>query len=95
MDLTSHAYLRCEQRRVPLTDVNLVMKYGTRIHNAGALFCFMRKRDISGDLRPALGGRLEGLTVVLDPGGESVITVHRNKRGLKDIKRKLKRRMAA
>jgi hypothetical protein len=89
LELTSHALLRCDQRRISMADIDLVMNYGTRVHNGGALFCFMRKRDISGDLQPGLGGRLEGLTVVLDPAGESVITVYRNKRGLREIKRKL------
>ncbi len=78
MELTSHALSRCDQRRISRSDIDLVMDYGIRVHNGGALFCFMRKRDISGDLQPELGGRLEGLTVVLDPAGESVITAYRN-----------------
>lgn len=91
MTLSSHAAQRCNDRRISLDDLNLVMKYGTRIHNAGALFCFMRRRDIPGDVPPVKAGRLEGLTLVLDTDETSVITVYRNRLAIREIKRKEKR----
>ena len=91
MDLSSHALARCVQRRISLADIDVVMGYGTDIHNGGALFSFLRRKDIPGDIGPETQSRLEGLTVVMDPSGENVITVYRNRRGLRDVKRKLKR----
>jgi hypothetical protein len=91
MTISSHAAQRCNDRRISLEELNLVMKYGTRIHRTGALFCFMRRRDIPGDVPAFRAGRLEGLTLILDPEETSLITAYRNRSGLHEIKRKSKR----
>jgi hypothetical protein len=91
MLMTAHAQQRAGQRRIPEENLHLVLKYGTRVHKAGALFVFMRKRDIPPVLSIRSQDRLEGLTVVMDPLGEEVITAYRNRKALRDIKRKSKR----
>ena len=90
MTLTAHAELRAQQRAIHDGELELVVDYGTRVHNAGALFIFMGKKDIPESLPPALKERLHGITLVLAPGTEEILTAYRNKAGLREIKRKRK-----
>jgi hypothetical protein len=91
MLMTAHAGQRLGQRGISEEELQLVLTYGTKVHNAGALFVFMRRRDIPRTLSPHSQDHLEGLTIVLDPLGEEVITAYRNRRALREIKRKSKR----
>jgi hypothetical protein len=90
MLLTSHAVRRAQQRAICREDIETVVANGTRVHNGGALFVFMGWRDIPVGVAPALRDRLEGITIVMDPVSEDIITAYRNKGALRDIKRKRK-----
>jgi hypothetical protein len=86
--LTDHSELRMSQRNLSLDDVNYVMTYGQKLHRAGALIFFLRKRDIPAwDLPSSRLTRLAGTAVVASRDGRVVITAWRNlKRGLSHIK---------
>lgn len=89
-NLTYHATTRLAQRNLTTTDVAYVLRYGQRLHRDGVVFYFLGKRDL-----PAAASfgarRLEGTTVVVDPQTLTIITVYRNRKALRRIKRKHKR----
>lgn len=82
---TDHARIRMAQRGITEQDVARVILVGMRVRNAGAVFHFMRKKDI----KSKSDERLEGVTVLRAKNGV-VMTVYKNKKGLRDIKRKWK-----
>lgn len=90
MQITEHAELRLHQRGIQEADLSLLFEYGTQVYNGGALFIFMRKRDIPMDLATVKQKKLEGLTAILDADTLDLISVYKNKRGLREIQRKVK-----
>ena len=88
LTFSEHARVRMAQRKLSVTDVEYVVNHGTRYHNAGCLFRFLGKRNISDKEKE----RLEGSVVLLDSDTETVvITVYRNRsEAAKDIRRKAK-----
>lgn len=91
---TVHSHRRMSQRGLSPSDVEYVVRNGTRYHKAGVIHCFLRKKDIpAGDRRDDALRRLEGTTVLLDPlKGEEVITTYRNRHALSKIRAKPKYR---
>lgn len=87
ISFTEHASYRMAQRNLSREAVQFVIEHGRRHHRAGACFFFLGKRDIPADSRQELA-RLEGAVVVLNLNSRSVLTVYRNREGLRDIKRK-------
>lgn len=87
---TQHAQKRMAQRNITLADIHFVFEHGQRFHRAGAIFFFLRGRDIPKEVRTELG-RLEGTTVVLSREKPRIITVYRNRQGLRQLKRKIER----
>lgn len=81
--LTGHAEQRMAQRNLSWDDVHIVLMYGQRFHKAGAIFIYLRSRDIPDDLLPDdRFARLEGTTIVVsrdEPG--QILTVYRNRQG--------------
>jgi hypothetical protein len=90
MDITDHAELRLSQRGIQENDLSLLLEYGTTVHNGGALFVFMRKRDIPRDVDSTKETKLEGLTAILDAHTLELISMYKNKNALRQIKRKYK-----
>ena len=90
MTLSNHSHIRVQQRAVSVDAIEIARQHGRRIHTGGAVFCFLGRRDIPDYLPAAQRERLEGLTLVLSPDDETVITAYRNRRALKDIRRKKK-----
>jgi len=90
MQLTDHAELRLHLRGIHEDELSLLLEYGTQVYSGGALFIFMRKRDIPANLASSKQGKLEGLTAVLDSDNLDLISTYKNRRGLKQIKRKFK-----
>ncbi len=92
LSYTDHALLRMQQRGISLSDVELVVVAGQRFWRAGALHCFLGRRQLSRTTQlVARDHRLEGITVLLDSHDQcSVITVYRNRDGLRSIRRKAK-----
>ncbi|QRN84296.1 DUF4258 domain-containing protein [Chloroflexota bacterium] len=88
--LTIHATKRAAQRNLSKADLEYVIRHGTRVHKAGACFYFLGGKDIPPeDRKDAELARLEGTTVVLDPGQKAIVTVYRNRTsGLKGIRHK-------
>ena len=90
MEITAHAELRISQRGIQEDDLSLLLEYGTRVNNGGAVFVFMRKRDIPRDLSGSKQRKLEGLTAILDSDSLDLISTYKNKRALSEIRRKYK-----
>jgi len=85
-----HTKRRMNERGITPKMVELALNFGRRIHAPGTLFYFVGKRDMkkitcfSRDV-----DRLEGTTLVLDPGENVVITCFKNKNFLKSIRQKV------
>ena len=90
--LSKHALERISQRNIDKNDIKFVLKFGTRIHNGGALFIFLRHKDIPDEFRiDDKFAKLEGTILVISKDGEHLITAYKNKRGIRQIKKKIKR----
>jgi hypothetical protein len=87
---TRHAQKRMQQRAIRPQDVEHAARFGQVLYAAGAQFIFVGQRDIPRPLRRELD-YLEGLTLVVAPETGRLLTSYRNRDGLRDIKRKLKR----
>ncbi len=89
---TDHAEQRMAQRNLSLDDVLFVLKYGKCYHRAGAMFFYLRGKDIpQRNQRDKRISKLEGATVILSRDAPAILTVYRNRdRGLRHIKRKAK-----
>jgi hypothetical protein len=85
-----HAEKRMAQRNISFEDIVFVLEHGRKLHKAGAVFFFLRRCDIPGQ-RWQRCGRLEGTTVVLSRETATIITVYRNRQGLRRVKRKTDR----
>ena len=85
--LSDHAVKRCSQRGIRSKDILFALNHGTLIRKAGALFIFVRKKDL-----PEGQQQHEGLTLVLSPKGKILKTTYRNRKAIKNIKRKKKSR---
>jgi hypothetical protein len=70
--------------------VEYIMAYGQIFHRAGAVICFLRKRDIpEEDQANSSRVRLVGTALVFSQDNNSLITIWRNRQsGLKRIKQK-------
>ena len=90
MDLSEHTQLRMAQRNLSLDDVQYVMEYAQKLHKAGALIFYLRKKDIpTWDQPNARIARLAGTAVVVTRDGRLVMTTWRNLRtGLHHVKKK-------
>lgn len=83
--------IRMAQRNLSAEAIEYTVKYGQRYHNAGALHCFLGKKDIPKcDRKHDQVRRLEGTVVLLDSKSGTVITVYRNKCAPLEIRRKAK-----
>jgi hypothetical protein len=92
LELSEHAVARLAQRCLSPGDVAYVVQHGKRIHCAGAVHYFLGKHHIpESDRRDSKLRNLEGTTVLVSSkNGATVITVYRNRRATKSIRRKAK-----
>lgn len=91
--LSKHALARAARRNVVPDAVEYVLAYGRMVQRTGLTFFFLAKRDIPPmDRRAAWAARLAGTAVLLASDG-AVVTVYRNQRALRAIRRKLKYRL--
>jgi hypothetical protein len=87
---TRHARKRGARRNVAPDAVDYVLTHGRMIQRTGVMFFFLGWRDIPPcDRRASWASRLEGSIVIVAPSG-AVITIYRNRRGLRTIARKMK-----
>lgn len=92
--LTAHARARAARRNVAPDAVDYVLMYGRRIQRTGVAFYFLGRRDMPpADRCASWAARLEGTIVVVAADG-AVITLYRNRRGVRAIQRKLKYRIS-
>lgn len=95
VSLTRHARKRGARRNVAPDAVEYVLEHGRMIQRTGVLFFFLGRRDIpSCDRCASWSSRLEGVIVIISREG-AVITVYRDRRGLRAIERKMKYRLCA
>lgn len=93
LSLTAHGRRRGARRNVAPEAVDYVLAHGRMIQRTGVTFCFLGRRDMpTADRSASWASRLEG-TIVLMAADGVVITVYRNRRGLRAIHRKLKYRI--
>jgi hypothetical protein len=84
---------RAARRNVAADAVDYVLTHGRSIQRTGVTFYFLGKRDMPPADRCAnWASRLDGTIVVVAPDGD-VITLYRNRRGLRAILRKMKHRI--
>ncbi len=87
--LTDHAIMRMAQRGFRMADIYLALERGQYIYALDTLYVFLGRRQLAN-----LGNlceRLEGLTLVIDPKTNVVLTVYRNRRKLRKIRYKERR----
>jgi hypothetical protein len=91
--LSDHAVERSEQCNLSYKDIEFVVQYGTRLYNAGAVFCQLHDKDIPTTLAPNhRSWQLVGTTVLLcSHCGQSVITVYRNEKAFRGDRHKSKK----
>lgn len=92
---TWHARRRGARRNVAPDAVDYVLAHGRMIQRTGVMFYFLGWRDIPPcDRRASWASRLEGSIVIVASDG-AVITIYRNRRGLRTIARKMKYQLDA
>jgi hypothetical protein len=92
--LSRHAKQRGAQSNLCERDLELVRRYGVLEHRTGVRFYFVRRRDVARyrTAEPRLV-RLLGV-VMIESNDHVVITIYRNRKALKDIRRKSKHQWA-
>jgi hypothetical protein len=85
---TVHSAQRAAQCHLRPGEIDYVMAFGRRYHQAGAVVYYRGQRDIPDeDRRLAICTRLAGTAVILSRDGRTVITVWRNRRsGLRRLR---------
>lgn len=89
--LTEHAQRRMDMRGFSLSEVNLVLTYGRKVHIRGAVIYAVGRKEISQCAAVGIDlSGLDGLQVVCANDG-TVITVYRNSdfRGLRPKRRRM------
>ena len=94
VQLTGHARQRGAQSNLCVDYLDLVRRYGVLEHRTGVRFYFVRRREVERfrEVEPRLD-RLHGVVLVVSADDCIVITVYRNRRALRDIRRKSKTRI--
>ena len=86
IQITGHARARLDQRRIPAAAVEAVLTYGRRAYVRGTQIRAIGRREVERFQAKGIDLRaFEGLQVLVDASGETVITAYRNHdfRGLK------------
>jgi hypothetical protein len=89
--ISHHAQHRQARRNISVDDIHFVLANGQRLYCAGAMHVFLGRRDLPGERHTYQRyARLEGTVLVLrDRGSHLVlITVYRDRQGLRAIKAK-------
>ncbi len=88
--LSRHATQRGAQSNLSARDLELVRRYGVLEHRTGVRFYFVRRREAERyrSVEPRLPV-LQGVVLVMSNDGV-IITIYRNRRALRDIRRKTK-----
>ncbi len=89
--LSEHARQRGAQSNLRASDMELVRQYGILEYRTGARFYVLRRREVERyrKVEPRLA-KLHDLVLIVSGDGTTVITVYRNKKALREIRRKPK-----
>jgi len=78
-DLTDHAAIRMQQRRISTSDIDAAMSYGSLYETRDAAIFVVGRREIrEHDRVPEVTADLNGLHVICTPDTGAVITVYRD-----------------
>lgn len=93
--LSRHAKQRGAQSNLSDRDVELVRRYGVLEHRTGVRFYFVGRREVERfrHVEPRLN-KLHDIVMIVSNDDCLVITVYRNRKALKDIRRKSKVRFS-
>ncbi|MEB3220852.1 MAG: DUF4258 domain-containing protein [Candidatus Sericytochromatia bacterium] len=86
VEFSLHAETRMAQRAISSEAIELALRYGRVFYCAGARHIFLAARDLPAHLRRQQE-RLEGITLVMDPVWDVIITAYRNREASARIKR--------
>lgn len=92
--LSKHAQERADQRGIRADDIDATMQCGQMYHRGGCVIYFMGRRearDYTKNLR--LQERLNGLTVVCNSNTQAIITIYRNEKSCRRIRKQSVYRM--
>jgi hypothetical protein len=93
--LTVHSRKRSRQRGFRDQQIEYVRRHGRLLRRTGIRFYFLAEKDVPpADLRSSWVQRLVGATLLVDADGEAIITLYKNSKALRDIKKKRKYRTA-
>ena len=84
---TQHARERQRQRGITDDQVELTLKYGTRLHVAGALVYYLRRRDLPRWLDAGYVEKVQGTVAILSKEG-ALMTTYRNSKVLHRLKKR-------
>jgi len=94
-ELSKHGKQRCSQRGVSLKHLDFLKKHGQKYYRTGIEIYFLGKKNIPKKLRSDdRYAKLEGTILMIGADG-GIITVYRNRKALKDIRKKNKHRLPA
>ncbi|MDQ3927816.1 MAG: hypothetical protein M3328_01585 [Chloroflexota bacterium] len=90
-ELSDHARHRGAQSNLRASDMELVRQYGILEYRTGVRFYILRRRDVASyrEVEPRLA-KLHDLVMIVSGDGTTVITVYRNRKALREIRRKPK-----
>jgi hypothetical protein len=89
--LTNHALNRMKQRRFSQLELNYVVEHGRLLRRTGICFYFLAAKDVPMmDRKFAWVQRLIGTTVLASADQAAVITLYKNQKALRDIRKKTK-----
>ncbi|HEX8217869.1 MAG TPA: hypothetical protein VF914_01505 [Chloroflexia bacterium] len=88
--VSEHARLRGAQSNLRASDMELVRRYGVLERRTGARFYILRRREVERyrEVEPRLA-KLHDMVMIVS-NDDTVVTVYRNKKALRDIRRKPK-----
>ncbi|NWJ47285.1 MAG: DUF4258 domain-containing protein [Chloroflexi bacterium] len=92
--LTYHATRRMRQRNFNQQEIYYILNHGRIERKTGICFYFLGERDIPREDRNLdWVQKLIGVTVLLSANQQSIITIYKNPKALRTIKKKLKHRI--
>ena len=84
---TSHANERQRKRGITDDQLDLTLRYGTRLHVTGAVLYYLRRRDIPLWMDAEYASRVHGTVAVVSQAG-LLVTTYRNPKILHRLKKR-------
>ena len=87
---TGHGAERQRRRGITDDQLDLTLRYGTRLHVTGAVLYYLRRRDIPLWVGAEYAARVHGTVAVVSQGG-ALVTTYRNPKILHRLKKRPRR----